>query len=43
MKINTRLAQAGNNSDSSTGAVSTPVYFSATFSRKGLGEGGAFD
>ena len=42
MKINTTLAQIGNRRDS-TGAVSFPVYYSATFSHPALGESTGFD
>lgn len=36
MKINTTLAQIGNRRDS-TGAISFPVYYSATFGHPALG------
>lgn len=42
MKINTTLAQIGNRRDS-TGAISFPVYSSATFSHPALGESTGFD
>lgn len=42
MKINTRLAQIGNRQDP-TGAISFPVYYSATFSHPALGESTGFD
>ena len=41
-KINTRLAQIGNRLDP-TGAISFPVYYSATFSHPALGESTGFD
>lgn len=42
MQINTTLAQIGNRKDS-TGAISFPVYYSATFSHPALGESTGFD
>ncbi|MFZ3132200.1 MAG: aminotransferase class I/II-fold pyridoxal phosphate-dependent enzyme [Desulfosporosinus sp.] len=42
MKINTTLAQIGNRRDS-TGAISFPVYYSATFSHPELGVSTGFD
>lgn len=43
MRIETLLAQAGNGKDPVTGAVSFPVYQSATFRHPALGESTGFD
>ncbi|GAX89691.1 trans-sulfuration enzyme family protein [Effusibacillus lacus] len=43
MKIETRLAQAGNRQDSATGAVSMPIHHSTTFSHPALGQSTGFD
>lgn len=41
--IATFLAQIGNHSDPTTGAVSAPIHLSATFAHPGLGESTGFD
>lgn len=43
MKQETCLAQAGSRSDESTGAISPPIYQSATFAHPRLGESTGFD
>lgn len=43
MRIETRLAQIGNRQDPATGAVSPPVYHSATFSHPALGQSTGYD
>lgn len=43
MKLDTLLAQAGNHSDTRTGALSTPIFQSATFSHPALGKSTGFD
>ncbi|MFC4768875.1 trans-sulfuration enzyme family protein [Effusibacillus consociatus] len=43
MKIETRLAQAGNRQDPRTGAVSLPIHHSTTFSHPALGQSTGFD
>ncbi|MFZ4398045.1 MAG: trans-sulfuration enzyme family protein [Kiritimatiellia bacterium] len=42
-KITTRLAQAGNRRDAKTGAISTPIYQTASFSHPALGSSTGFD
>jgi len=39
----TKLAQIGNRSDKQHGAVSTPIYLSATYAHPGLGQSTGFD
>lgn len=41
--LNTILAQAGNRRDKATGAISVPVYQTASFSHPGLGQSTGFD
>lgn len=43
MKMETRLAQLGNQKDKRTGAVSIPIYHATTFAHPGLGESTGFD
>ncbi|WAW10070.1 PLP-dependent aspartate aminotransferase family protein [Oxalobacter vibrioformis] len=43
MQPDTLLAQAGNHSDPRTGALSAPIYQSATFSHPALGESTGYD
>ncbi|WP_277656540.1 trans-sulfuration enzyme family protein [Seleniivibrio woodruffii] len=43
MKIETRLAQAGSRRDPSTGAVTVPVYNSATYRHTALGQSTGYD
>ncbi|MDR2390683.1 MAG: PLP-dependent aspartate aminotransferase family protein [Planctomycetota bacterium] len=43
MRIATLLARAGCGTDAKTGAISTPIYQSATFCHPGLGESTGFD
>lgn len=43
MKIETRLAQAGSRRDPSTGAVTVPVYNSATYRHPALGQSTGYD
>lgn len=43
MHIETRLVQAGLVSDQRTGAISTPIYQTATFRHPGLGESTGYD
>lgn len=43
MKRQTLLAQAGSRRDGTTGAVSTPIYQTATFSHPALGESTGYD
>lgn len=43
MKRETILAQAGSRSDNQTGAVSVPIYQSATFRHPGLGQSTGYD
>lgn len=43
MDIETRLAQYGNRTDPSTGAVSVPVYHATTFAHPGLGQSTGYD
>jgi cystathionine gamma-synthase len=42
-KLATRLAQAGNRSDTTTGAISVPIYQTASFVHPGLGQSTGFD
>lgn len=42
-KISTLLAQAGNRRDTATGAISTPIYQTASFGHPSLGETTGFD
>ncbi|MDO4626119.1 MAG: methionine biosynthesis PLP-dependent protein [Pasteurellaceae bacterium] len=41
--IDTLLAQAGNRSDSRTGAVSTPIFLSTAYAHHGIGESTGYD
>ena len=43
MKINTKLAQIGNRSEVSTGAVSTPIYMSTAYRHEGIGMSPGYD
>ncbi len=43
LSIDTRLAQAGSRWDERTGAISMPLYHSATFRHAGLGKSTGFD
>lgn len=43
MKITTKAAQIGLEQDNSTGAISVPIYQSATFRHPGLGQSTGFD
>lgn len=43
MNIETRLAQAGTKQDSQTGAISMPIYLSATFEHPEFGKSTGFD
>jgi cystathionine gamma-synthase len=43
MRINTILARAGIGKDPATGAISTPVYHSATFQHPALGQSTGYD
>ena len=42
-KIETLLAQAGNRRDAQTGAISTPIYQTATFAHPEFGQSTGFD
>jgi cystathionine beta-lyase/cystathionine gamma-synthase len=42
-QLATRLAQAGNRSDTITGAISVPIYQTASFVHPGLGQSTGFD
>ncbi len=42
-QLATRLAQAGNRFDSATGAISVPIYQTASFVHPGLGQSTGFD
>jgi cystathionine beta-lyase/cystathionine gamma-synthase len=42
-QLATRLAQAGNRSDTTTGAISVPIYQTASFVHPGLGQSTGFD
>ncbi|MBP1947487.1 methionine biosynthesis PLP-dependent protein [Virgibacillus litoralis] len=41
--IETKLAQLGNNSDKTTGAVNPPIYLSTAFQHEGIGKSTGFD
>jgi cystathionine beta-lyase/cystathionine gamma-synthase len=41
--LDTRLAQAGRSTDPRTGAISTPIYQTATYAHPGLGRSTGFD
>ena len=43
MKLDTLLAQSGNRSDPSTGAISVPIYQTASFGHPALGQSTGFD
>ena len=43
IKIDTKLAQIGNRSDSVTGTVNPPVYFSTAYRHEGIGQSTGFD
>ena len=42
-KIETLLAQIGNRSDTVTGTVNPPVYFSTAYRHEGIGQSTGFD
>ncbi|MEH7331263.1 methionine biosynthesis PLP-dependent protein [Neobacillus drentensis] len=42
-KIDTKLAQIGNRSETATGTVNPPVYFSTAFRHEGIGQSTGFD
>src|SRR4051812_21382260 len=42
-KIDTKLAQLGNRSETTTGAVNPPVYFSTAYRHEGIGQSTGFD
>ncbi|MEH7355426.1 methionine biosynthesis PLP-dependent protein [Neobacillus drentensis] len=42
-KIETKLAQIGNRSESATGTVNPPVYFSTAYRHSGIGQSTGFD
>ena len=42
-KIDTKLAQIGNRSETATGTVNPPVYFSTAFRHAGIGQSTGFD
>lgn len=42
-KIETKLAQIGNRSDSATGTVNPPIYLSTAFRHEGIGQSTGFD
>src|SRR3954463_1859099 len=42
-KIDTKLAQIGNRSETTTGTVNPPVYFSTAYRHKGIGQSTGFD
>lgn len=41
--VNTKLAQIGNRSDTLTGTVNVPVYFSTAYRHEGIGQSTGFD
>lgn len=43
MNVRTQLAQLGNRSDPTTGAVAAPIHVSTTFAHPGLGESTGYD
>lgn len=43
MKLTTKIVQVGTNSDPTTGALSTPIYQSASFRHPALGQSTGFD
>jgi len=43
MKLESRLAQAGNRQDATTGAVSLPIYLATTYAHPGLGQSTGYD
>lgn len=42
-KLETKLAQLGNRSETATGAVNPPVYFSTAYRHEGIGETSGYD
>lgn len=42
-KLDTKLAQIGNRSETATGAVNPPVYFSTAYRHEGIGQSTGFD
>ncbi|GLB60708.1 methionine biosynthesis PLP-dependent protein [Cytobacillus sp. NCCP-133] len=42
-KLDTKLAQIGNKSETATGAVNPPVYFSTAYRHEGIGQSTGFD
>jgi cystathionine gamma-synthase len=43
LKIDTKLAQIGNRSDTTTGTVNPPVYFTTAYRHAGIGQSTGFD
>jgi len=43
VKLETKLAQAGNRKDAATGAISLPIHHSTTYAHPGLGQSTGFD
>lgn len=43
LQVETKLAQIGNRSDQTTGAVNPPVYFSTAYRHEGIGQSTGFD
>ena len=41
--LETKLAQIGNRSETTTGAVNPPVYFSTAYRHTGIGESTGYD
>lgn len=41
--IETKLAQIGNRSETTTGTVNPPVYFSTAYRHEGIGKSTGFD
>lgn len=43
VKIETKLAQLGNRSESATGAVSSPIYLTTAYRHEGIGQSSGYD
>lgn len=43
MKIDTKLAQLGNRSESATGAVNPPIYLTTAYRHEGIGQSSGYD
>jgi cystathionine gamma-synthase len=43
VKINTKLAQIGNRSETTTGAVNPPIYLSTAYRHEGIGQSSGYD